>query len=266
MHILAELKKELSASIEEAGYTEEQWKELDEKTKKQYIKDHPNSKYAQKDKPSEEKAPKAPAQKPISKERPTSFPNVDIEIDEWKDDADSVGGFYDEDAKDVEYWLNQMYGIKDAKYGTDGDKNFVSIQNPKDGKLYNVVIDHSGVDIMNEDMTDSVLDLDKNPDGYIDRYGAGKHGLGLPTVRALQNLGFGKELDFHDFDQPADIDNVEVDYTEDDDEFLDDYGTMNTEQAKRYWKNHHNDDPILEGYDSFEDWYKESKENGYIAD
>lgn len=29
-----------------AGYTEEQWKELDEKTKKEYIKNHPNSKYA----------------------------------------------------------------------------------------------------------------------------------------------------------------------------------------------------------------------------
>ena len=263
MHILVKLK----SALEEAGYTEEQWKELDEKTKKQYIKDHPNSKYAQKDKPSEKKAPKDPAQKPISKERPTSFPNVNVEIDEWKDDADSVGGTYDEDAKDIEYWLDQMYNIKDAKYGTDGDKNFVSVQNPNDGKIYNIVIDHSGVDIMNEDMSDSVLnehtDL-TNGNGYIDRYETEKYGLGLPTVRALTDLGFGQELDYHDFNQPADIDNVKVDEPED--EFLDDEGNMTTEQAKRYWKNHHDDDPILQDYDSFEDWYKESKENGYIKD
>lgn len=261
-------KTELSSVEEiEAGYTEEQWKELDEKTKKQYIKDHPNSKYAQKDKPSEKKAPKAPAQKPISKERPTSFPNVNVEIEEWKDDADSVGGTYDEDAKDIEYWLDQMYNIKDAKYGTDGNKNFVSVQNPNDGKIYNIVIDHSGVDIMNEDMSDSVLnehtDL-TNGNGYIDRYETEKYGLGLPTVRALTDLGFGQELDYHDFNQPADIDNVKVDEPED--EFLDDEGNMTTEQAKRYWKNHHDDDPILQDYDSFEDWYKESKENGYIKD
>jgi len=46
MNILNKLKLELKAAVE-AGYTEEQWKELDEKTKKQYIKDHPHSKYAQ---------------------------------------------------------------------------------------------------------------------------------------------------------------------------------------------------------------------------
>lgn len=35
------------------GYTEEQWRKLDSRTKTQYIKDHPNSKYAKKLNPSD---------------------------------------------------------------------------------------------------------------------------------------------------------------------------------------------------------------------
>ena len=42
--------------------------------------------------------------------------------------------------------------------------------------------------------------------------------------------------------------------------------TMTTAEAKIYWKDHRDDDPILEEYDSFAEWYNESKRNGYIKE
>lgn len=42
--------------------------------------------------------------------------------------------------------------------------------------------------------------------------------------------------------------------------------TMTTREAREYWNKYHNSDPILEDYPSFEAWYRESKQNGYIVD
>lgn len=43
----------------------------------------------------------------------------------------------------------------------------------------------------------------------------------------------------------------------------DDYVIFESE-AKQYWEDYHKDDPVMSEYDSYEDWFKESKENGYI--
>ena len=42
--------------------------------------------------------------------------------------------------------------------------------------------------------------------------------------------------------------------------------TMTTAEARQYWNKYHNSDPILRDYKSFEEWYRESKMNGYIKD
>ena len=42
--------------------------------------------------------------------------------------------------------------------------------------------------------------------------------------------------------------------------------TMTTAEARQYWNKYHNSDPILKMYKSFEEWYRESKINGYIKD
>ena len=42
--------------------------------------------------------------------------------------------------------------------------------------------------------------------------------------------------------------------------------TMTTKEAIEYWLKYHNSDPILREYVRFEDWYKDSKMNGYIKD
>ena len=327
---------------EEAGYTEEQWKKLDEKTKKQYIKDHPNSKYAQKDKPSSnnwtdvynifENAPfeellnlrtredvenfmkknsldpkdenvkkaidkfmeepdseeednqdyddgsmtteeakkywdKYHNSDPVLREytsyedwykdskengyikdeehnsyadRPTSFFDGEVQIDSWNDSPANGGGNFEDDAQELDYLFDEN-GIDDVKYGTDGDKNYVSVRNPKNGELYNIVIDEYGVDIMDENMEDSYLH------NYIDR---GEHSsLGEPVLEALKELG----LESASKDEADDYD-----FTSDE--------PMTTEEAKKYWKKNRTSDPLLEMYDSFEEWYKESKENGYIVD
>lgn len=41
---------------------------------------------------------------------------------------------------------------------------------------------------------------------------------------------------------------------------------MTTEQAKQYWEENCDSDPVLCEYDSFDEWCKDSVENGYIVD
>lgn len=57
---------------EEAAYTEEQWKKLDQTTKDQYLKDHPNSKYN----PNKPAAP-SPATSPAPKQKLTDDQKVE---------------------------------------------------------------------------------------------------------------------------------------------------------------------------------------------
>lgn len=42
--------------------------------------------------------------------------------------------------------------------------------------------------------------------------------------------------------------------------------TMTSEEAKAYWDENHESDPSLANYDSYEAWYKDSKDNNYIVD
>jgi len=124
---------------------------------------------------------------PKGNERKTSFFDGDVEIGRWRS-APLVGGNYDEDAVRIGNSL-KLADITDVKYGTDGDKNIISVRNPNDGKLYNIIIDDFGVDIMNEDMNDTVLDLDStNGNGYFDRYET--KNLGKAVTKALKGLGF----------------------------------------------------------------------------
>lgn len=154
---------------EDSGYTEEQWKKLDKKTKEQYLEEHPNSKYAEK------KESVKPAKKDSSKD-----------IQEETDETMTT-----KEAK--EYWRD---------YHT----------------------------------TDPILvDYDSFEDWY----------------KESKENGYIKD------DKPSQEDNNSLEEVDD---------TMTTEEAKQYWKENHNSDPILVDYDSFEDWYKESKENGYIKD
>lgn len=41
---------------------------------------------------------------------------------------------------------------------------------------------------------------------------------------------------------------------------------MTADEAIEYWKKEHNNDPVLRMYDSFLDWYEDSKMNGYIKE
>ena len=348
MHILTKLKKELASAVEEAGYTEEQWKELDEKTKKQYIKDHPNSKYAQKDKPNSnswtdvynvfENAPLEELQNlktredaenfmkknsldpkdenvkkaidkfmeepdseeeddqdyddgsmttkeakeywdkyhnsdPVLREytsyedwykdskengyiedeykpennsvRPTSYFNGDLEIEYW--DEEPSGGYFTDNAAYIGQDIEDNFGDEvDIKFADDGNSNFVSILDKKTGEIYNVVIDDHGIDVMNKDMTDSYT-AEETENGYFEPDDLDS------VVQFIKKKVSGDE--------------DEVDYTEEDDDY--DFTSdepMTTEEAKKYWKENRTSDPLLEMYDSFEEWYKDSKENGYIED
>ena len=42
--------------------------------------------------------------------------------------------------------------------------------------------------------------------------------------------------------------------------------TMTSEEAKAYWDENHDSDPSLANYDSYEAWYRDSKDNNYIVD
>lgn len=336
MHILKKLKKELKSAVEEAGYTEEQWKKLDEKTKKQYLEEHPNSKYAKKDKPSQKdnnsleeidetmtteeakeywrdyhttdpilreytsyddwykdsKENGYIKEETVEKEqypytddklarytdyfskpapeRPTEYFGGEFTIDNWEDEPSEDSYFNSEMSyigKGIEKAINSnSSGRLDIKYanGEDGDKSFVSIVDKKTGAIYNVVIDEYGIDIMDDDMTTSYLPGEVE-NGYFepDDLDSVVQFLkkDITGDSSTYDAGHAEEwMERH----PHGYYNSEDDYGTDSE---DDYNeTMTTEEAKEYWKENHNSDPILVDYDSFEDWYKESKQNGYIKD
>ena len=41
---------------------------------------------------------------------------------------------------------------------------------------------------------------------------------------------------------------------------------MTPEEARKYWDNEKDNDPVLAGFDNFQDWYDESVKNGYIKE
>ncbi|MBO7691111.1 MAG: DUF2213 domain-containing protein, partial [Methanobrevibacter sp.] len=43
-------------------------------------------------------------------------------------------------------------------------------------------------------------------------------------------------------------------------------GQIYKSEAKKYWDENHKDDPSLSDYNSYEEWYKDSEENGYIVE
>ena len=127
-----------------AGYTEEQWKELDEKTKKEYIKDHPNSKYA---KQKDQKAPTVPSQHtglgkgPMAKESEKVAdvikfldPDIDVKLgkvkDKWDDEIYTTVRFTDPSTGK----LKRIRITEDGQLLTPYLRNFIG----KDGKPLNV--------------------------------------------------------------------------------------------------------------------------------
>jgi len=203
-------------------------------------------------------------------DRPTEYFSGELTIDNWEDKPAKDSYFNDKMS-----YIGQ--GIKDAiganssgrldiKYadGEDKENAFISIADKDTGVIYNVVIDSYGIDIMDENMTESYL-AGEVENGYFEPNDLESVVQFLKKDitgdSSTYDAGHAEEwMERH----PHGYYNSEDDYgTDSEDEYNE---TMTTEEAKEYWKEHHNDDPILMDYDNYEDWYKESKQNGYIKD
>ena len=172
MHILSKLKIELKAAVEAGGPSEETfYKEWDDKQRKQYITEHPDSKYAQEKDGSKPSIQKKSPQKEVDEEallqkvrrRPESIrkiknPSEKVQLEAVKKDGNAIV-YIDNPSEKV-----QLEAVKDNYYALR------YIENPTEEMQL------AAIENTNRWTVDSVFELLKNPTEKAIREGIKKSG------------------------------------------------------------------------------------------